>query len=117
MNEFHNHILLYSKNWYGHSTNVLADLKVLISRIANLEIDFISDRDVRTFLVKMFNEYVQNPYERNEGMMEMLGWKWGRNENEMIQDRDAASVILGKLCMTKNDQVDICKKFDDIVFS
>jgi len=117
MSTLHNHILLYCKHWYGHSENRINDLKVLISKVCWIDVEHISDKDVMQILADMFSEYVTNPYEKNEALKEMLGWRFGREESNMLKDRMPEEVIMGHLSITKADAVRLEDKFNDIDFS
>ncbi len=125
MSQVINQILLYSKHWYGHSknedssTNIIFDLKHLIARTCMLHFESVSSQDVRGLLVDAFNHFVTNEFVRNQALIEMLGWKWGRLEDgsSEFQDRKPEEVIIGCLMVVDGDYVDFKEKFEDLCFS
>jgi hypothetical protein len=125
MSQVLNQILLYSKHWYGHSTNedgstnIIFDLKHLIAKTCMLNVEHVSIADVRGLLVDAFNHFVTNEFVRNQALTEMLGWKWGRLEDghSDFQDRKPEEVILSSLMVVDGDYVDFKEKFEDLCFS
>jgi len=123
MSQVLNQILLYSKHWYGHSTNedgstnIIFDLKHLIAKTCMLNVEHVSIADVRGLLVDAFNNFVTNEFVRNHALTEMLGWKLGRADGYGFQDRKPEEVIISSLMVVDGGYVDFKEKFEDLCFS
>ena len=91
--DFTAHIVLYAKGHYGHSGDIIEDLKTLLCEYAGL--DRASTSDVWQLLCEAFSRYVTKEFDIAEGLMEMLGKKRiGFNER---LNRKPEEIIIGKL--------------------
>lgn len=113
---FSQQILLYAKNWYGKSGNIIEDLKILFTEWSDIPTEFITDRDIHTLLVDAFVEYVSlKPFDHKEALQEMLGWRWGRS-NSALSDRKPEEVMIGKLSVVDGKYVNKSLIRPDIQF-
>ncbi|MEN6622932.1 MAG: hypothetical protein ABFD50_15460 [Smithella sp.] len=74
--DFRNHIILYSKGWYKKSDNPIKDIKQLLSKWCEIEVEYIPDIDIYTFLVDTFNDVTPNNIDKTRWMLEMMGIHW-----------------------------------------
>ena len=98
---FYHQILLYAKNWYKRSDNIIEDLKVLLSEYGMIPLECISDHDIYEALAGCFAEYCP-PYEMREAIQKLAGWHWWKPQNELKPEE----VMLGKLSIAKGKYVD-----------
>ena len=107
-NTFAHHVILYAKNWYGQSGNVISDLKELLSVYSNMSIDYIHDRDVLEVLVSTFAEYVHK-FELSDGIYEMVYGKYQ-------QKRTPEQIMVGKISTILGEYCDPCKRLPVLSF-
>jgi hypothetical protein len=97
---FDHHILLYAKNWYMKSGNIIEDLKILLANYSGTHVRDISEGDIKECLADCFAKYCPE-CERGKAIQEMLGWGW-----YLISNRTPQEVIIGKLGITEGKYVD-----------
>ena len=73
---FSHHVVLYAKNWYGHSGDSIADLRALICLYAGIEPQYVPESDIYRLVAAAFAECVHNKYDIEEAILEMTGKKW-----------------------------------------
>jgi hypothetical protein len=122
MGTFDNHIILYAKHWYGTSFNneaggqyLVNDLKTLMARFYGNEEKHIADSDVKSAVLSAFDRFYQSG-DRLEALKEAFGWRYGR-DGGMLDDREAISVMVGKLCITDGNYAFLKEKYEDVCFT
>lgn len=103
-NSFDHHILLYAKNWYKESGNIIEDLKVLLAKYAGLDLEYITDRDIRECLANCFAKYCPE-CDRGRAIQEMLGWSWAN----FRVTRTPEQIMIGLLAIAEGKYVDPTK--------
>ena len=98
---FDHHILLYAKNWYKRSENIVADLRVLLCEYSALYPEHVSDNDIRRLLCGCWNEYAPW-FNKDEQLQEMLGWSWYNN----FRQRTPEEIMIGSLSIAEGKYVD-----------
>ena len=101
---FDHHILLYAKNWYKKSGNIIEDLRILLAKYSGTDVDFITPNLVRECLVSCFNDYAPC-YNKDRALLEMLKWGW----TGQISSRTPEEVMLGSLSIAEGKYVDPTK--------
>lgn len=115
---FENQVLLYAKGWYGTSEAdsseeaVMNDLMALLNRYTG---GCAERSGVHMFIVAAFNKYVTKESQKSEGLLEALGWHWGR-KSTLVYDRCPEVALLGKLSVAEGEHVKFNERYDDIFF-
>jgi len=99
-----NQIILYAKNWYGRSENIIEDIKTIISK--ECYIDHVTDYDVYQCLCNVFAEYAtKNPVICSQTIMELIG-------KYFINCRKPEQIIIGQLSIIDGEFVNMKEKKD-----
>ena len=98
---FDHHIILYAKNWYKKSGDILEDLRTLLCEYGLLEPKYVSDSNIREALANCFAKYAPE-YDRGRWIQEMLGW----DLFNPLKPRTPEEVMLGALSITEGKYVD-----------
>jgi len=108
-------IILYAKHWYGSSGDTIADIKTLMSLYSGTDEGFISEGDIREHIVDTFVNYVSNPHDLKEGIINALGWGFMAHLHQQYKTKPE-DFFLGKLAIIKGKYVDLSKKIPNISF-
>ena len=108
-------VIIYAKNWYGQSGDAIADLRAIMALYSGIKEQYISEMDVKGAIVFTFVNYVSNPYDLEEGILNALGWSHLSSLHKESGFRPEA-FFLGKLSIIKGCYVDMNKKLTGISF-
>lgn len=109
---FEQHVVLYSKGWYGKKNNIIEDLKILLAKYAGLELAYISERDIFQMLITTYIQVTNelSIYQKTEWLMEITGKKWGYPFNEKF-NRKPEEVLLGAISVCDGEFVNTSELF------
>ena len=103
---FDHHILLYSKNWYKKSGDVIADLRILLAEYAGLTIELVSEISIKECLADCWTKYCPE-FEKGKALQEMLGWTW--HHYHPSWNRTPERIMIGTLANAEGKYVDPSK--------
>lgn len=95
---FDHHILLYSKNWYEKSGDIIADLQVLLEAYSVAK---PSERMVKECLANCWAKYCPD-FERGRALQDMLGWGWLSPEFRLTPEQ----IMMGTMGCCEGKYVD-----------
>jgi len=95
---FDHHILLYAKNWYKRSGDILKDLKILLEEYTG---NLMSDSDVRECLCNCYSQYAPM-FDRGRDLQAMLKWGW----YFQMCNRTPEEIMIGSLSIAEGKYVD-----------
>jgi hypothetical protein len=95
LDEFDSQVLLYCKRWYKQSDNRIEDLKKLISRVALINQDVYSEKEIWMFLSRTFCKYASE--QQKEEFMVRLFNPFGYTFNKNIQFETMVDILIGHI--------------------
>lgn len=110
-NGFVSHVMLYAKGHYKNSplckydsnnsnnTDHINNLKTLLGKWSNIEVEYILDEDVWKFVISALMYCL--PHDLEEGILEMLGERW---VSTPFMSRKPIQVALGKISTIHKDK-------------
>ena len=107
-----NQVIIYAKNWYGSSDNIIEDIKKLTCHFCALRPEQTSDKEVWRILTTTFSDYVTNEFDRREALLHILSRHLGANPSFVPSPEEA---MIGALSITEGGTVDMSKKDDKLV--
>ena len=107
--ELQNQIIIYSKNWYKRSDNILDDIRYLMGKYSGTELEYISDRDAMCVIIETFETFVAD-YDRIDALKNMLGMTWGGCFKDFKYKPE--EYMIGKLATIDGKYVDMSEKYE-----
>jgi len=94
-----NHVILYAKGHYGNSGNIIEDLREIISTYAWIELEHVSEKDVKKIIISAFERFVRE-HDKIQALERGLSLEPIRILNMNIYESmlGKLSIILGKYC-------------------
>jgi hypothetical protein len=101
-----NNIIIYAKGWYGHTNNVVEDVRELMSLYSSTDLKYIPARDAKCYIISTFCNYVPD-YARPQALERGLGL-----EPFEMMNMDIYVSMLSKLAIIEGKLVNMDKKLD-----
>jgi len=115
---FTKHIILYAKGWYEKTDKgIIEDLRRILAKYSNSDINYISDVHLWEFLAEAYSEYAQyfSVSQQRDWLLDLVNKKWTSEWN--LPPRKPEEVIIGMLSITNGNVVDTSECLRDIDFS